>query len=347
MQSSMKKYLVIIWLAIAPSILQGQVNKTEVLVFGTVHLSQMKGFEHQFVTNVIESLDDFKFEVVCIEKMSGQLLYDIKKREDNTFNEIINGRWGKPYLAIADTLQKVYNISFNEAKKNVVDILKMDELTSKNRKILFDNFLATTDIPSAALQYKYLLEEHYNFSEFDQYLISQIQEEINTNSEFYTLALPIAFQSRQNKIEAINDFQDEALLYYYFPDFVKDIQSKSELVSKISQQPVYTKLNELKLDGLKSGDLAGLYKFLNSENYKLQDYKGQWEIWLKTNFKSGSDRGRYSLWEMRNLRITSNILKVAALNPGKKILVIVGSSHTSFIEKYLRQIEGVKVLKYE
>ncbi len=79
MQSSMKKYLVIIWLAIAPSILQGQVDKTEVLVFGTVHLAQIKGFEHQFVTNVIESLDDFKFDVVCIEKMSGQLLYDIKK----------------------------------------------------------------------------------------------------------------------------------------------------------------------------------------------------------------------------------------------------------------------------
>ncbi len=343
----MIKYLNIIWLLVAPSILIGQVNKTEVLVFGTAHLVQIKGFEPQFVESVIESLDDFKFDVVCIEKMRGQLLYDIKKRNDSTFIGIISGRWGKPYLSIADTVQKVYNIDFIDAKKTIADILKKEKLTNEDRKILFNNYLATTDIPSAALQHKYLLEENYNFSDFYKYLITQIQKEINTNSEFYTIAIPVAFHRRLNKIEAINDFQDEALLFHYFPDFAQDYQSKSDLLTKISQLPIYKKINDLMLNGIKTNDLSDLFLFLNSDEYKSQDYKGQWEIWLETEFESGSDRARYSLWEMRNLQITSNILNVIALNPGKKILVIIGSSHTSFIEKYLRQIEDIKVLTYE
>jgi hypothetical protein len=346
-KKNMIKYLNIIWFIVVPSILWGQVKKTEVLVFGTVHLAQMKGFEPQFMDSIIESLDDFKFDVVCIEKMRGQLLYDIKNRNDRTFNEIINGRWGKPYLDIADTVQKVFNINFINAQKTIVDILKKERLSIGDRKILFNNYLAATDIPSAALQYKYLSDNDYNFSDFDKYLIAQIQKEINTRSEFYTLAIPLALHQKLNEIEAINDYQDESLLFNYFPDFVQDCQSKSDFLSKISQLPVYKKTNELTVNGIKTRDLSDLFLFLNSDEYKTQDYKGQWAIWFETKFESGSDRARYSLWEMRNLQITSNILNVVALNSGKNILVIIGSSHTSFIEKYLRQIEDIKVLTYE
>lgn len=343
----MTKYLSIIILLVAPTLLLGQVKKTEILVFGTAHLAQMKDFRTQMLDSVIEALDDFEFDVVCIEKMQGQLLYDIKQRNNPTFERIINGRWSKPYLAIADTVQKVYGINFIDAKATTTKTLKKDRFSIADRKVLFDNYLAMTDIPSAALQYKYLSIENYDFSDFDKYLIAQIQQEVNTNSEFYTLAMQVALQQGLKKIESINDFQDEALLFNYFPDFGKDFQSKSELLSKISEQPVYKKMKTLTNKGIKSNDLSDLYLFLNSDEYKLQDNKGQWKIWLETQFDSGSDRARYSLWEMRNLQITSNIVNVVARNPSKKILVIIGSSHTSFIEKYLRQIEDVKLLTYE
>ncbi|UMB61172.1 DUF5694 domain-containing protein [Lutibacter sp. A80] len=222
-------------------------------------------------------------------------------------------------------------------------------MSVQDRKVLFDNYLAITDIPSATLQYQYLLSENYEFSEFsefDKFLITQIQQELNSNSEFYTLAVPVAFHQKLNSIEAVNDFQDEALLFNYFPNFGQDCQSRAELLSKISQKPVYKKMSELTIRGVESKDLSDLFLFLNSDEYKLQDKKGQWEIWFETQFESGSDRARYSLWEMRNLQITSNILNVIAKNSGKRILVIIGSSHTSFIEKYLHQIEDIEVLTY-
>lgn len=345
---NMNKHFVIILSLIISLTLFGQSRKTEILVLGTSHLSQMKNFEPSMLESVIEKLDTYKFDVVCIEKMSGQLLYDIKTRNDDTYNNVINGRWGKVYLSIADTVQKVKKVGFLDVKDSIFNLLKKEKLTDSDRKMLFYNYLATTDIPSAALQYQYLKDRNDLFSsDFDRYLINQINKEIDTNSEFYTLALPLAFHQKQNKIESINDFQDEALLFKYFPNFAQECNSKSEMLSKISQLPIYKKLKSLTHEAVELKDLSELYSFLNSDLYKKQDYEGQWKIWFKTNFASGSDKGRYYLWEMRNLQITSNILDVTARNSGKKILVIIGSSHKSFIEKYLVQIEDIKILKYE
>ena len=78
-----------------------------------------------------------------------------------------------------------------------------------------------------------------------------------------------------------------------------------------------------------------------------QDFEAQWSVWLKTNFPSGSDRARYSLWEMRNLQISANIVKTSSFYPGKSIIVIIGSSHKSFIEKYLRQVPDIELLEFE
>ncbi len=109
---------------------------------------------------------------------------------------------------------------------------------------------------------------------------------------------------------------------------------------------VIAKLNSMNFDvvcvekmpgqGIETHDFSALYSFINSKEYMKQDYNGQWKIWLKTNFASGSDRASYSLWEMRNLQIAANILNVVSLHPDKKIIVIIGSSHKGFLEKYLK-----------
>jgi pheromone shutdown protein TraB len=78
-----------------------------------------------------------------------------------------------------------------------------------------------------------------------------------------------------------------------------------------------------------------------------QDYNAQWEIWLNTNFDSGSGRARFALWEMRNLQIAANILNVVSCHSGERILVIIGSSHKGFLERYLKQMKDIELLEYE
>ncbi len=340
-------FTTLICLQFITSVAQNLTNKTEILVLGTPHLDQIKKFEPPMLKKVIHKLESMNFDVVCIEKMPGQLLYDIKSRNDKAFTDVIEGRWGRIYFNLADTVQEALDISYLNAHRSIVRLLKKKALNQKDRKNLFYNYIATTDLPSAALQYQYIRNKDIFTSGLDKHLVEVVKEKIKSTGEFYSLALPLAYSQKLDKIIGINDFQDEALLYKYFPEFGKDYQDHIDIFSKVSISPVYLKMKELTEQGIMTKDLSNLYLFLNSKEYVEQDFEAQWKIWLETDFPSGSDRARYSLWEMRNLLITANILKVASLHPSEKILVIIGSSHKGFIEKYLSQIADIQLVNYQ
>jgi pheromone shutdown protein TraB len=328
-------------------IAQTDFKKTEVLILGTPHLAQMKDFEPNMLKNVIRKLDLMKFDVICVENMSGQLLYDIKSRKDSAFDGVTKGRWGGKRITMADTIRKKLGVSFVDAQQKIEEILKKEELSVIERKKLMYHFISTTDVASASLQYRYIKEKVDLFtSDLDKYVERFLVEKSNSTNEVYSLALNLAYNQKLNKIDAVNDFQDEALLYKHFPDFILDYKNNSSYFSSIGKEPVYQKTKELTRVGMGLNDLSELYLFLNSKKYMEQDFNAQWKIWLQSNFPSGSDRARFSLWEMRNLQISANILKVSSFHPGKKILVIIGSSHKGFLEKYLNQITDIKLLTY-
>ena len=62
------------------------------------------------------------------------------------------------------------------------------------------------------------------------------------------------------------------------------------------------------------------------------------------NLESKLDRIRVALWEVRNLNIASHIRRSSSLYPGQKILVIIGSSHKIFLDNYLKDMMGVKIV---
>lgn len=126
-------------------------------------------------------------------------------------------------------------------------------------------------------------------------------------------------------------------------EYQSNANSVNELLNKSN---FYQKVTSLENEAINKKDLYSLYKFYNSNEYMTKDFEGQWALWFKTNFNSKTDRSRYSLWEMRNLSITANILRVIASNPEKKIIVIIGASHKSFLEKYLKQIQDIELLEF-
>ena len=173
-----------------------------------------------------------------------------------------------------------------------------------------------------------------------------MQQYSEDQNEISSLALKLADNQKLQKLEYIDNLQDEPLLYKHFPSFTKDFTDNQELFKDIRNSPVYQKVNKLIASGIKDENLLDLYLFMNSVEYKKQDFEAQHEIWLNSKFNSGSDRARFSLWEMRNLQITANILKICAFYPGKSIIVIIGASHKSFIEKYLKQIPDIELLEF-
>ncbi len=146
------------------------------------------------------------------------------------------------------------------------------------------------------------------------------------------------------KVEYIDNLQDEPLLYAYFPGFITDYMARQDMFKELGNLPVFKKLDRLKSSGIQNKNLLPLYSYMNNEEFQQLDFEAQWEIWLKTNFPSKSDLSRYALWEMRNLQIAANIMRVVAFYPGKKIIIIIGGSHKRFIEKYLKQSPNINLL---
>lgn len=341
--------LLTITLLLTSSRLFAQVDyqKTQILVLGTQHLSQIKDFNPKMLDKVVARLDNMQFDAVCVEGMPGELLYDIQSRKDNAYADLLK-RYGGYRLTMADSVQKKLNISFLDAQKKASELLQKEHLSKAERKQLMYYFIASTDIASATLQYKYLMDDKNMFkSEFDRFLVKQLEKNLNSNNKTYSLGMQVASNQKLERIGNIDNLQDESYLLKHFPTFIEDYTKNKERFADIINKPVFRRTDELIKSGVESNDLSDLYFFLNSKQFKEQDFDAQWKVWFTTNFPGGSDRARYSLWEMRNLQIAANILQTAAFYPRKRILIIIGASHTSFIEKYLNQVSDIELLEFK
>ena len=323
---------------------QDDFQKTEILVLGTPHLFEIENFQNEMLNGVKEKLKTYNFDVICIEKMPGQLLYDITSRNDSAFDGLSRM---KKHIQLADSVQSMIGKTFLESKKSISDLLLKNNLSFDDRKELYHDFIATTNIPSAALQYNYLIKnKDLSSKELGLQLTDFIKNELASSNEYFSLAVPLAMEEGINIIEPIDNFQDVFLLNKYYPSFEKDFENHPEIIDSVMSAPIFMKSNRIKEKAIENKDLSELYAFVNGEEYMKKDYDTQWRIWLQTNFTSNSDRARFSLWEMRNLQICANIMDVVARNPTERILVIIGSAHKSFLEKYLRQIEDIELLTY-
>lgn len=202
--------------------------------------------------------------------------------------------------------------------------------------------LCAYDPWTASLQYQYIIDD----KKIDTATVVLLNNYNKSLNEINLIGTNLAKKFSINKLYPIDDLQDETILLHEFPGFIIDYQNSQDKIKLILNYPFYNKIDSIVTKGINDSDLYDTYKFLNSSEYKSEDKKGQWDIWFKTNFKSKTDRSRYSLWEMRNLQITANIMRLVALYPEKKILVIIGASHKSFIEDYLEQMSDVEVLKF-
>lgn len=342
----MKRFLFVFLIIFIQLKVNCQSDKTEIFVLGTSHLNQIDGFEAEMLSSLIGELQEKDFGAICIERMPTQLLYDIEARKDSAFAGVLKA-FGGERLDLSKKAQREFGFSFLQAKKEIDQILQKHSLLREDREKLIHLFFCTGEIASAALQYQYLGNEIDAETDFEFQINEKLKACINYSNEIYSVALPLAKSEGIQRLEYIDNFQDEAILLDEFPKFIDDYVANQDLFLEISKKPVYLKADSLQKAAIEKGDLLDFFRYLNSEEYQKGDYEAQWAIWLQTNFESGSDLSRYALWEMRNLQIAAQIMRVTADYPGKRILVIIGASHKSFLEKYLVKVLSVELLTFE
>ena len=245
---------------------QIETEKTKVLILGTYHLNQIKNFQSKMLDNLIIKLDSFEFDAVCIENMPGELLYDIKSRNDSAYINVIES-FGGDRLNMAELAQKKLGIGFLGAQRNILALLKKDTLSDMEHLLLVEYFTTATDIASATLHYQYIQDKSIlEKSRLPEQILKTIDEKMNNSNETYSLALKIANNQRLERIESVDNLQDEALLYKHFSGFIQDYKNNQELFKDIVNRPVFIKINELLKRGVEKNDLLDLYTFLTVRN---------------------------------------------------------------------------------
>lgn len=91
----------------------------------------------------ILKLDTIKFDAICIENMSGELLYDIQSRDDSAFIDL-HESFGGNRLSLAKSAQEYYNIEFSDAQNKIAQLLLKETLVDTDHKLLMKYFTANT-----------------------------------------------------------------------------------------------------------------------------------------------------------------------------------------------------------
>lgn len=94
--------------------------------------------------------------------------------------------------------------------------------------------------------------------------------------------------------------------------------------------------------GFEKGDLLPVYKYMNSPYANPQD-ETQWEWLFEDRTRTGLNRVGFVAWDNRNAQIAKNILKISQSRKKEKILVIIGFSHKSIVEHFLKASNSVSV----
>lgn len=335
-------FLTLLVVSLSISCLNAQLpQKTRVLVLGTPHLSSIKGVNQTHLKHLLDSLSAYKFDVIGIELMSPELILDIKSRNTEAWKELYS--YYSKSINLGDSFQKKLKLDYEQASKLFESLILKPSLNDNDRKQLIYAALCTYDIWTALLNFQYVKDK----ASIDTSVVNLIHKYSQSTNEINLIGINLAKSLSLNNLNPIDNLQDETILTRDFPSFFTEYTSSQKKINEmISKATIFGEVSRLTTESIKSMDLFPLFKLMNSTRYMEEDYVGQWELWLKTNFDSKADKSRYYLWEMRNLQITANIMRLAAKYPEKKILVIIGASHKSFIESYLKQMVDIELLKF-
>lgn len=317
------------------------VSKTRILVLATPHLEQLPGFEGEGIQPVLNAINRHSFQAVAVEQMPAELLKDIERRPDPQW-QILFKQFGQG-IAFGRKAQHDLKIPEEQAYRNIKALNSIYPLRDSVRQAYILNYLCLYDMWSALLHYQQLKSEAQLPISINHFL----KNNIGSLNEINQIALHVARQNNLRKVEYIDDLQDETILSIDFSAFFSEYAAIADSIGQWMQGTSFAKsMEEKEKQGVKEKNLLPLYTFLNSPSYMKEDVEHQWQLWLNTHFASGTDRSRYMLWEMRNLKIAANILKTASYYPGQNILVLIGASHKSFIEKFLTQIPEIELISF-
>lgn len=307
--------------------------RAQVLVLGTVHLSQQKSFKPASLQPVLDRLVAFKPEIITIEALSGEEC-DLAARHPV--------KYGDDYCASTDAAKTATGLDVPAALVEVGKTLKTwpSQPTPAQRRRLAALFMAANDRASALVQWLQVPEmERQPGDGLSAALVQMLSKIAVSNNEDYQIAAPLAARLGLQRVHAVDNHTGDNIAYTDRETFGKEIMAA--WAADRAELDAHEKQTKLLVE---ASDLLPLYRYINGPDHLRVLAEANVKPALRAKSTTGNPQMWVHGWDIRNLRMVANIMETFREKPGARVLSIVGVSHKPWFDGWLGQLQAVDIV---
>ncbi|RZT11177.1 hypothetical protein SAMN05216319_0344 [Duganella sp. CF402] len=308
--------------------------RSQVLVLGTVHLSQLpKSFNPAALDGVLTRLEAFRPDVITIESLPGEEC-DLAARQP--------AKYGADYCEPTDEAKAATGLDLTAAIAEVHKTLKAwpAQPSPAQRRHLAALFLAANERASAYVQWLQLPESERRASDgLNSALVNKLNQLASNNNEDYQIAARLAARLGLQRVHAVDNHTGDNLELADVKAFGASIEAAWK-AGGAALQAQDKRYDEMAL----AADLLPLYRQMNQPADLLVRADGNVRAALRGKSAEGYPQMWVAGWEIRNLRMVANIRETFRERPGARVLSIVGVTHKPWFDAWLGQLQGVEIV---
>jgi hypothetical protein len=310
----------------------------EVLVLGSPHLSQLpKTFQAASLTLLNERLAAWKPQAIAIEAVSGPQC-DLMRRYPARYKDSIGA-----YCRDTAPARLATGLDVAAATEAAEALLAAWPAapTPAQRRRLAALFFAGGEEASALVQWLRLPEAERRAGDgLDAALVGVLVKLETRTDESLMIGARLAVRLGLERLYAMDDHTADSA--------TGDQKAFGDALMKAWDNPA-TK-QRTAVDKAQEGLLASaegvlaMYRADNAPGQAALVYRSDFGAALNEPSAQRFGRQYVGYWETRNLRMAANIRDVLGMQPGQRMLVIVGASHKGYLESYLHQMHDVRIV---
>ncbi|KQQ75868.1 hypothetical protein ASF73_06170 [Xanthomonas sp. Leaf131] len=336
---------------IAPCIAHAQVDlsqldaemaapRTQVLVLGSVHLSQLpKGSDISSarLQPLMDRLAAYKPTIITVENLSGETC-DLMRRH----RAVYLPEDSATYCPDTSEAARATGLDVPTAIGQVRAALKSwpNAPTPAQRRHLAALFLASGDPSSALVQWLQLAHAEQRAGDgLDAALVARLRTAENRPNESNQLAARLAARLGLQRVYPADDHTGDNVDLGDPVAYGKAIQAAWEKAA-----PRANAMREREDQLASEGKLLELYRAINLPASQQLAIAVDFRAALSEDSPQRYGYRYMSGWEIRNLRMVSNVRASFAEQPGARVLAIVGAMHKPWFDNWLGQLQGVDIV---
>lgn len=318
----------------------GPGNPNEVLVLGTMHLSQVPfKVDAATVEPLLQRLEAWKPQEIAIENVSGMQCFYMRHYPARYQQGSIDYCYDPTPAGFATGL----DVPAANAEMNRALAAWPASPSAAQRRHLAALMMAAGEPTSALVQWLRLPEtERHAGDGLDETLVEQLGKRAASHNESGFIAARLGVRLGLERLWPIDDHSADS------PDGTpEETKAAGEAIMAAWKNPVNeardAQSKELEANVAKPGGFLAMYRAYNAPAFAPVVYNSDMGAALNEPSSGQYGRGYAGWWEVRNLRMASNIRDVLVEKPGTRMLVIVGASHKFYLESYLDQMHDVSL----